>query len=330
MKASPIICFCFFFASARSQPALPETDRIRVAEVFRISRELGETIWTGWNEPPFPVLLVTRDYEFLIRHPRPAKDFLPLGYDSLLQSRVFYRERVFEPTLLATFPAVGGISTIVIGQAENTEAKTSTRWVITMMHERFHQLQYNQPDYTLNVGRLDLSGGDQSGMWMLNFPFPYDSVKVSRQFNLLARKLRETLLTESPIFTFELNRFLIQRREFRQMLTQSAYRYLSFQLWQEGVARYTEIVMAELAGRQYEPSLAFQLLDDYVSFSVEAQTLRRAMLLRLRTMSLKDTRRESFYAFGAAEAMLLDRVNPDWKKMYFSDPFFLERHFVKD
>jgi hypothetical protein len=47
-------------------------------------------------------------------------------------------------------------------------------------------------------------------------------------------------------------------------------------------------------------------------------------------MAFRQTRRESFYAFGAAETFLLDRVNPDWKKTYFSDPFFLERHFVKD
>ena len=95
----------------------------------------------GCDKAPFAVLLVTPEYEFLIRHPRPSQDFTLIGYDTVLKSNVYSRKRTFSANLLATFPAVSGIPTIVIGQAENTSKKTSTPWVITLLHEHFHQLQ---------------------------------------------------------------------------------------------------------------------------------------------------------------------------------------------
>lgn len=121
-----------------AQPHLPATDRIRLAEAFRIGEALGNRAWEGWDKAPFAVLLVTPDNEFLLRHPRPTQDFTLIGYDSLLQSNIHFWKRTQPVHFLATFPAVGGISTIVIGQAENTMAKTSTPWVVTMLHEHFH------------------------------------------------------------------------------------------------------------------------------------------------------------------------------------------------
>ena len=84
------------------------------------------------------------------------------------------RERVFPPNLRACFPAVGDVSTIVIGQPAATE-QSSTFWVLTVLHEHFHQLQNAQPDYYSSVDSLNLARGDSTGGWMLNFPFPYDS-----------------------------------------------------------------------------------------------------------------------------------------------------------
>lgn len=40
-------------------------------------------------------------------------------------------------------------------------------------------------------------------------------------------------------------------------------------------------------------------------------------------MSLGRGRRVSFYPLGAALALLLDRVRPDWKAGYFERPFEL-------
>ena len=187
-------------------PKINPTDRTRLIETFRLADRLGDRIWPGWSSAPFAVLLVTPEYEFLIRHPAPSPDFTNLGHDRELGSDVLYRRRTMAPGLLATFPAIRGsmVSTIVVGQAENTLAKTSTPWVITLLHEHFHQFQDSQPNFYPDVNALNLARGDQTGMWMLSYPFPYERAEVQMQFakmsELLAAAVAQTGATAPPGF----------------------------------------------------------------------------------------------------------------------------------
>src|SRR4030095_11552438 len=166
-------------ASAQPQPELSKTDRIRLAEAFRLADAVGDQIWTGWNKAPFAVLLVTPEQEFLVRHPNPSADFVSIGFDPVLKSKVWVRKRVFQKDFLATFPAVGGVSTIVVGQAENTAAKSSTPWVVTLLHEHCHQMQDSWKGMDDDVAALNLTRGDKTGMWMLNYPFPYENPEIA-------------------------------------------------------------------------------------------------------------------------------------------------------
>ena len=75
-------------AYAQGQPQLSNTDRVRLAEAFRLGDKLGDQLWAGWRQAPFAVLLVTPEHEFLIRHPKPSNDFVLVNYDPLLQSKV--------------------------------------------------------------------------------------------------------------------------------------------------------------------------------------------------------------------------------------------------
>jgi hypothetical protein len=78
---------------AQQKPNLGEVDRIRIAEAFRMGQALGNQVWKGWDKAPFAVLLVTAENEFLIRHPRPSEDFTLAGYDSRLQSNIYFPSR---------------------------------------------------------------------------------------------------------------------------------------------------------------------------------------------------------------------------------------------
>src|SRR6266853_554454 len=78
---------------AQTSPALPEIDRIRIAEAFRLADSLGNRIWPDWDKAPFAVLLVTPEHEFLIRHPKPSEDFTPVGDDAVLGHKVWTRKR---------------------------------------------------------------------------------------------------------------------------------------------------------------------------------------------------------------------------------------------
>ena len=150
-------------AKGQSLPQMRTTDKIRIKEAINISNRFGEEIWPGISDAPFVVLLVTDSMEFLINHPYPSVDFKISEDDSLLKTKIYYRKKQYSTTFLATFPAVSGINCIVAGTPENT-GKNSTDWIITLLHEHFHQYQYTQKDYYSSVAALDLAGGDETGM----------------------------------------------------------------------------------------------------------------------------------------------------------------------
>ena len=315
--------------AGQEKPALREVDRVRLAEAFNLGEKLGDHLWAGWSKAPFGVLLVTPDNEFLIRHPRPTEDFKKLGYDARLKSDVYYRDRKFDTNLLATFPAVAGVSTIVIGQAENTASKTSTPWVITLLHEHFHQLQDSQPNFHKDTEALNLSRGDQTGMWMLNYPFPYASPQVSRQFSIVCKQLVEALNAENGAVSSHLVSYLNARAALKKLLSADEYKYFSFQLWKEGMARYTEDSVARWAARNYQPTREFRELKDFTTFASAAEQIRAGIVKELSTLKLEEYQRVAFYPLGAGEGLLLDRADPNWRNRYFAEKFDNDKYFIR-
>jgi hypothetical protein len=299
-------------ASAQRPPQLRQKDRVRLAEARRLADRVCERLWPGWGRTKFQVLLVSESAEFLVGHPPATEAFAPLGYDALLGSEVWVRDRRFPPNLLATFPAVGGVPTVVIGTAERT-GKSSTDWVLTLLHEHFHQWQSSRPDYYSGVARLDLAGGDTTGQWMLNYAFPYDSVPVQRAMRHLATALAAGLLDD----------VVAARDTLRGLLSAAHYRYFEFQLWQEGAARYTEYAVARAAQIAGAPLAEFRKLPDFEPYDSAYRRRRLDLRRELEQLDLGRSRRVAVYPVGAALALVLETARPDWKQAYVRRPFEL-------
>ena len=322
------IAFLLAAAPPARMPAPDEADRVRIAEARRIAQRLADDLWPGFTAAPSAVLLVTPKTEFLFYHSNPTNDFTSLGYDTVAQTEVFARDRVFDTHLLATFPAVAGVPTVVIGQPRNTEASRSTRWVATLLHEHFHQYQQSQPGYYESAKSLGLAGEDTTGGWMLDYPFPYGSKVVNEAFLAMCRGLFDAIdAIGKPSFRERLKLYLEARSRFREVLDAKDYAYFSFQVWQEGIARYTEYALMRRAAVAYTPTEAFAQLPDYVPFERDASETLEHILAELLRMSLKKARRTAFYHVGAAEGLLLDQVNPGWRRRYFTEKFFVEKYF---
>lgn len=302
-------------------------DKVRIKEAVRIFNVYGNLIWDNWSTAPFAIILVSNDNEYLMYHSNPSEDFIHIGYDSIIESEIYTRPRQFSNNMLATFPAVNGTPTIVVGQPENT-SRSSMDWIITVLHEHFHQLQSSRPDYYESVDLLDLSGGDNSGMWMLNYKFPYDNKIIADQYDILIQSAKRTVLSiNEPDFEPNLVNYLTEKEKFKSLLDKKDYDYYSFQIWQEGLARYTEIKIADIIKDNYTTSDDVTKLDDYVSPDSFYVSIINKLFKKADTQNLSDNERDCFYTLGALEGMILDKSNPDWKNLYFKKKFYVEKYF---
>lgn len=303
-------------------------DKIRIREAINISNHIGDKIWKGFNEVPFVVLLVTDSLEFLINHPYPSDDFKLSENDTILKTKIFYRPKQYPNWYLATFPAVNGVNCVVVGTPENTN-KNSTDWTITLLHEHFHQYQYTYPDYYKSVDKLELSGGDQTGMWQLNYAFPYDSVIVIDQYKKYVASLFKALSNiNKKRFKKDFKNYSEERNKFKNLLKPADYRYFSFQVWQEGIARYTEYKFLQ-ALDYYQPSNEMTRLTDFVSFTKYKDEFSTREKNSLVTSKFDIDKRVCFYAIGFSEGLLLDKLNPKWHDKFLIDKFYIEKYFKK-
>lgn len=325
-----LTCFCALTISlyyfSNSKPAIQYDDKIRLREVFRIEKEFGENIWKGYTTPPFAIVLIYDDYEFLINHPKPSNDFIFLENDPILKTPVYYRKRVFNKHFLATFPAVGGVTCVVVGSPKNTN-KTTTEWIVTLLHERFHQYQYTSKNYYQDALNLGISNGDTTGMWQLNYPFPYKNEKVVQFYDTYTSALKAAVDHIShKDFDSYFRQFLKARKSLKQNISTNDYIYFSFQLYQEGIARYTEYAFLD-AMKDFSPSKELKKIADFEPFSLYKKRFYKKHLNNVVNLKLDQIKRVCFYDAGFAEALLINKVNSTWRDRYLLDKFDIEKFY---
>jgi len=118
--------------------------------------------------------------------------------------------------------------------------------------------------------------------------------------------------------------YLEAKRALRALSSPDDDKYLSFQPWQGGIARYTEYRLGALATSGYAPSPAFVGLPDFTPYAGASQAIRERIHTQFTTVRLREEQRSAFYPVGAAEGLLLDRVNPGWRADYAKAGFTLD------
>lgn len=320
---SPGLISLLFAVAAAAPPAIPHDDRIRLQEVFALMANVQDEVWPRWSQAPADIVFVGDELEYLMRSRAQPPGFAALTPVPSLGPSLLARKRTFNPSFLATFPAFGPTPTIVVGTPRAT-GKSSTAWVLIVLHEHFHQLQYSDATYWKETRDLDLSGGDETGMWMLNYPFPYAA--VSARFASLSTELAGLLDGDSAPSAAQRDEFWRKYAELGASLAPRDYRYLSLQLWQEGIARYVELRTAEVAAKEHRLSREFAALPDAQPLTEAAASLRRGIREGLRAETMEKDQRIVFYAFGAGLGLLLDLEGASWKSRYLREKFYLESY----
>ena len=122
-----------------------------------------------------------------------------------------------------------------------------------------------------------------------------------------------------------LQRYIIQRKHLKDVLKPADYRYLSFQIWQEGMAKYTEYKFLELLATDSIPKV-YNTLSDFIPYKELKEHFFRSEISNLTNLLLNKAHRVAFYSLGFAEGLLLDELNKDWEKEYLEKKFFIENY----
>lgn len=282
-------------AAMRLGPAL--------AQLRDFARGQGEKIWPGYGMAPFGFLLIGSTQETLLCRDDVPDGFVAAGRDAATGCTRYTRPRSGLPdTLLAAMPLFGPPTTIVMGTPRTT-GRSAADWLRTILHEHFHQWQMNLPDYFARSEALDLKRDAADSTWMLDYPFPYEAKSPRRAYARASRALADALAARgTPRLADAFARFIRARMDFAARVSARDWRYLEYEQWFEGAARWTEIALGKI----------------YPDAAVRdaAATLERRTLEQLRTPDMARQRRELVYPFGAGEFLLLDACDTDWRSRY--------------
>lgn len=281
----------------RIDPALARSIRFAHDE----ARTIGQQVWPDYASAPFGMLLTLPDQEVLLCHHADVAGFTAQPADPVTGCDVQTRAGVFPKNLLAAMPAIDGVSTIVMGTPAST-GRSPADWTRTLFHEHFHQYQSGFKDYDARLAALDLANGDTSGMWMLEYPFPYGDHAFTEAFQAARVALHEAVTARSRAVGARVARYLKARAALEASVAPKDWRYLELELWYEGVARWTDITLAE---RSSDPQVR-----------QSGSAARAQVLSSLPSLDPAESKRLIVYPFGAAEAMLLERCDRDWRARY--------------
>jgi hypothetical protein len=307
---------------ASCSDALPAPGPALIAEALHLVETLGDGAWPGFGRTNAPVLYIAGEHEYAVGFPRPLEGFEAVAGAMIAGRSVQEARRAHEPNLAAAFP-VQGVDAVVIGTPDAL-GWSSTQWTLKASHEMFHVFQHLH-GWDDKVASLEI-GPRHDADWQLNFPFPYKDPDIGRLFHLASYPTFLAIEASSPAdaaynagvaadaLAVLKGALLVKTGDER------AQRYMLFQEATEGVAKYVERRIAEVAAAGgYKATTEFLSLPGFVEYARvwQANYAGQRFLVKHAGRVAKD--RTEFYHLGLGKCLLLDRLDTTWKERYF-DP----------
>jgi hypothetical protein len=318
---------------------LSDLDKARLAETLRLKATLGEQVWPGWGEADIPVIIWNSEYTFLTGIDAPSTGWEAVP-DTTLDGAAYYRQKTVDPQNFAV--RVGDRWAGCLATKYETDAfmmnvfrdmlppvleqifpyraliLPSEVQMTGVLHETFHAYQVLTIQARLDAAEAAHRLGDQ--YWVTDEAMR-DAWKV--EIGLLARALQAESDVEARQFAAQ---FLEQRRQRRadHTLAPDLVEYERQLEWEEGLAKYVELSMWQQASTtpDYTALPTMEADPDFKGYATFPQRFKQEISQMKRQAAQEGETR--FYYTGMAQAMLLDRLLPDWKSRAFADGIWLE------
>lgn len=331
-----------------------------IAEYFNLQEEVMSEIWPDYNDINIPVIVYNEEYAFLVGMKDPDSGWLKMpsnehrgGEWEVVENDDFIGEPYYRQYL--PDPAIN---------PENFTVKVGSAWASTMQTKEFAEVSFytgfkselppviNQVFpyeifWNLIMGEAEsyISGliheafhgyqgrkaiekfsKAESIAWMSN-EYPWYLDKNSVGWNNEADLLMKAFESENDDDAYQyVSEYLTIRDERRKGadLTEEMIEYEKNREWLEGLAKYTELkiglVADEIPG--YEPVGEIKRQGDFNNYSKRDKYFQNQLSEVPRAAGRSGESR--FYYGGMLQAMLLDRMDQDWKNEIFNEGIFLE------
>ena len=264
-----------------------------IKELFRLTDRYGDKIWPGFDMRKIPIGI---NYEYrqevLINHPKPPAEFREFKDADLCGLPVMIRDGCTMYASVGGAIRINGMRTSY-AQVPGKEISTE-KHLLTLLHEGFHVFQY-------------MNWGKPEGLLT---PSPIYDIQNSAGVALENTILYTALQEKSQKNLTELAKMLVAVRSQRQEnFPEAVRREEDHGIFAEGTALYSEARLMQLLYLEGN-----QTKDGATLFADTGKSYRNYLDGILPPKDKIITLGHERYQNGMAQAFLLDRLRPGWKK----------------
>jgi len=310
-------------------PYLTKAEKNQITESLRLKNILGNKVWPEFGETHIPIIIFNDKYEFLIELTEVPPPWEKVSKDNY-EGAAYYRRYAKKSTYFAVSIGehwAGSLGTLermnkefLFGVREQLPPVLAQLFpypmatlkndlhIVLLLHEMFHAFQAIKSPSHFSQAQT---------VYSLEETYPYDDKEFSSLWKQEGSALSSALKAEDESEARDLIKQFLQIRDTRRKKAKLDEKLLEYELeleWLEGLPKYVEIRFYELAASAnesefyaYRPGLPYWKMEFY----------------RLNHLGRLDGDYR-FYLSGMAQARLLDRLMPNWKKQVVSDLVCME------
>jgi hypothetical protein len=316
---------------------LNDLDKARLAESIHLRQGLGNTVWPGLGQMDIPLVIWNHEYSFLVGFAQTPKGWEEVIGDDF-QGKSYHRQKSNNPQNFAV--PVGEAWAASIATKSETDAflmkvfrdllpplledifpyrlvvQPSEVQISAVAHEAFHVFQQRLvPEHLAAAEQVHKLGerywlADQTmgDDWRKEIDLLYQAVEAKSDDE--AARLAGAFLDQR------------QARRARAALSPELVDYERQLEWEEGLAKYVELAIwrAGFEDAGYRPVLSGD--PDFKDYQKFPGRLKQELSQMKRQAGQEGETR--FYYTGMAQALLLDRLNPNWKVRAFDPGLWVE------
>ena len=339
---------------------LSNADKVRLSETLHLRQTVGDEVWPGWGQADIPAIVYNESYAFLVGYPQPPDGWIKVpadikrgGYWEMVSGdEVFGQPYYAQP--LPDSDVTPEAFTVKVGQRWVASIQTLDWAKICLMQTIRQDLpSFLRPifPYRLFIGQLigssekyiSLSAHESFHAYQgilapekfavaentniqFESQYPWNNETLAVDWQVELDLLAEVLQTADQARTLELVRQFLELRATRREsanLSPELVAYEQQREWLEGLARYAELkVWGQAASSNYNPIPETNTLTDFNGYA--QYDARWSQEVNQISRMADDEGDGRFYYSGMAQAVLLDRLMPDWKKQAFETNIWLE------